>query len=97
MKKVIWLLNRVSKVDILTAQDEPLLNKIKKDCERKVAFLNNQTTPAYLSSPPKDIDSSPYGIASLANTMPPPKKEGKGENILVKYNPEYLSVRSGIK
>ena len=64
---------------IFLSQDEPLLNKIKKDSERKVAFLNNQTYPAYLSSPPKDIDSSPYGIASLANTMPPPKEEKKGD------------------
>jgi hypothetical protein len=56
-------------------QDDPLISRIKKDCERKEEFLKNQTYPAYLSSPPKDIDSSPYGIASLANTMPPPRPD----------------------
>ena len=55
--------------------DESVISKIKKDCERKEEFLKNTTYPAYLSSPPKDIDTSPYGIASLATTMPPPKSE----------------------
>ena len=55
-----------------------MINKIKKDCERKEEFLKSQTLPAYLSSPPKEVDSSPYGIASLANTMPPPKEEKPG-------------------
>ena len=58
-----------------STQDDPLISRIKKDCERKEEFLKNQTYPAYLSSPPKDIDSGPYGIASLANTMPPPRSE----------------------
>merc|ERR1712079_177548 len=53
---------------------ERVLDKIKKDCERKEEFLRSPTYPAYLSSPPKDIDQSPYGIASLASTMPPPSK-----------------------
>ena len=52
--------------------EERVIDKIKKDCERKEEFLRSQTYPAYLSSPPKDIDQSPYGIASLASTMPPP-------------------------
>eukprot|EP00090_Calanus_glacialis_P009978 TRINITY_DN1835_c0_g1_i1.p1 TRINITY_DN1835_c0_g1~~TRINITY_DN1835_c0_g1_i1.p1 ORF type:complete len:1716 (-),score=684.24 TRINITY_DN1835_c0_g1_i1:112-5259(-) len=53
-------------------QEERVIDKIKKDCERKEEFLRNPIYPAYLSSPPKDIDQSPYGIASLASTMPPP-------------------------
>jgi len=52
--------------------EEKVIDKIKKDCERKEEFLRNTSYPAYLSSPPKDIDQSPYGIASLASTMPPP-------------------------
>jgi len=52
--------------------EERVMDKIKKDCERKEEFLRNPIYPAYLSSPPKDIDQSPYGIASLASTMPPP-------------------------
>jgi len=52
--------------------EERVIDKIKKDCERKEEFLRNTSYPAYLSSPPKDIDQSPYGIASLASTMPPP-------------------------
>ena len=59
-------------------QDDPIINKIRKDCERKEEFLKSQTLPSYLSSPPKEVDRSPYGIASLANTMPPPKEEIKG-------------------
>ena len=55
--------------------EERVLDKIKKDCERKEEFLRSPTYPAYLSSPPKDIDQSPYGIASLASTMPPPSKK----------------------
>ena len=39
--------------------------------ERKEDFLKRQTYPAYLSSPPKDIDQNPRGIANLASTMPP--------------------------
>ena len=62
-------------VSFVYLQDDPLISRIKKDCERKEEFLKTQTYPAYLSSPPKDIDSSPYGIASLANTMPPPRTE----------------------
>lgn len=46
--------------------------KIQKDCERKEEFLRSQILPAYLSSPPKDIERSPRGIAALASTMPPP-------------------------
>ncbi len=66
-------------------QDDPLISRIKKDCERKEEFLKTQTYPAYLSSPPKDIDSSPYGIASLANTMPPPRTEPppQGDSLLL--------------
>ena len=52
--------------------EERAIDKIKKDCERKEEFLRSPTYPAYLSSPPKDVDQSPYGIASLASTMPPP-------------------------
>lgn len=52
--------------------EERVIDKIKKDCERKEEFLRNPIYPAYLSSPPKDVDQSPYGIASLASTMPPP-------------------------
>jgi len=48
------------------------INRIKKDCERKEEFLRNQTYPAYLSSPPKDIDQNPRSLANLASTMPPP-------------------------
>jgi len=52
--------------------EERVIDKIRKDCERKEEFLRKPIIPAYLSSPPKDIDQSPYGIASLASTMPPP-------------------------
>ena len=52
--------------------DESVINKIKKDCEKKDEFLKNQTYPTYLSSPPKEVDTSPYGIANLSSTMPPP-------------------------
>ena len=50
-------------------------NRLKRDCERKEEFLRNQTKPAYLSSPPKDIDQNPRGIANLASTMPPPAEK----------------------
>ena len=50
-------------------------NRLKRDCERKEEFLRNQTKPAYLSSPPKDIDRNPRGIANLASTMPPPAEK----------------------
>lgn len=60
-------------------QEDSMINKIKKDCERKEEFLKTQTYPAYLSSPPKEINTNPKGIASLANTMPPPKPDPKTE------------------
>jgi hypothetical protein len=41
------------------------LNKIRKDCEVKEEFI--KTTPL----PPREVDRSPYRIASLAATMPP--------------------------
>ena len=63
-----------------------MINKIKKDCERKEEFLKTQTYPAYLSSPPKEINTNPKGIASLANTMPPPKPEPKIEEKGVLFN-----------
>jgi len=50
-------------------------NRLKRETERKEEFLRNQTKPAYLSSPPKDIDQNPRGIANLASTMPPPAEK----------------------
>ena len=50
---------------------ERAVDRIRRDCERKKEFLENQTYPAYLSSPPKDVDNNPRGIANLATTMPP--------------------------
>ena len=50
-------------------------DRIKRDCERKEEFLRRPTYPTYLSSPPKDIDQNPRGIANLASTMPPPKEQ----------------------
>ena len=76
-----------------------MIDKIKKDCEKKKEFLEKPVYPSYLSSgghpinlgvpesshnlasPPKEVNANPYGIASLANTMPPPavsKEEKKG-------------------
>lgn len=52
---------------------ERAVDRIRRDVrERKKEFLESQTYPAYLSSPPKDIDQNPRGIANLATTMPPP-------------------------
>lgn len=65
-----------------------MIDKIKKDCEKKKEFLEKPVYPPYLSgggqqfnlaataassqrSPSKELESNPYGIASLANTMPP--------------------------
>ena len=91
-----------------------MIDKIKKDCEKKKEFLEKPVYPSYLSSgggqppvnlsaagvgsqqqqpavggvgtqqpslssPPKDVDANPYGIASLANTMPPPREDKKGK------------------
>ena len=50
---------------------ERAVDRIRRDCERKKEFLENQKYPAYLSSPPKDVDNNPRGIANLATTMPP--------------------------
>ena len=47
--------------------------------ERKEDFLKRQTYPAYLSSPPKDIDQNPRGIANLASTMPPKEPDPEPE------------------
>ena len=53
---------------------ERAVDRIRRDVrERKKEFLESQTYPAYLSSPPKDIDKNPRGIANLATTMPPPE------------------------
>ena len=52
---------------------ERAVDRIRRDVrERKKEFLESPAYPAYLSSPPKDIDQSPRGIANLATTMPPP-------------------------
>lgn len=37
--------------------------------------MKNTTIPTYMSSPPKEMDRSPYRIASLASTMPPRKED----------------------
>ena len=55
--------------------DNSAIDRIKRDCERKEEFLKSRTYPAYLSSPPKDIDQNPRGIANLASTMPPPAEK----------------------
>ena len=55
--------------------DNSAIDRIKRDCERKEEFLKSRTYPAYLSSPPKDIDQNPRGIANLASTMPPPQEK----------------------
>ncbi len=84
-----------------------MIDKIKKDCEKKKEFLEKAVYPPYLSaggqtvnlaatattttasstagtpslsSPLKELDSNPYGIASLANTMPTPRQQKKGKN-----------------
>ena len=70
--------SRSSSSTLLSESDnsqDRAINRIKKDCERKEEFLRNQTYPAYLSSPPKDIDQNPRGIANLASTMPPPAEK----------------------
>ena len=51
------------------------LSKIRRDCQVKEEFMKNTTIPAYMSSPPKEMDRSPYRIASLASTMPPRKED----------------------
>ena len=57
-----------------TGKKERVVDRIRRDVrERKKEFLESQTLPAYLSSPPKDIDQNPRGIANLATTMPPPE------------------------
>lgn len=76
-----------------------MIDKIKKDCEKKKKFLDKTVYPPYLSggqalnmaatvtaaagTPSSQqqqlpnlsslpLETNPYGIASLANTMPPP-------------------------
>ena len=51
------------------------LSKIRRDCQVKEEFMKNTTIPEYMSSPPKEMDRSPYRIASLASTMPPRKED----------------------
>ena len=68
----------LSQVDSVNS-DNSAIDKIKRDCERKEEFLRTKTYPAYLSSPPKDIDQNPRGIANLASTMPPPVEKPEPE------------------
>ena len=49
--------------------------KVSVTLMKKEEFMKNTTIPAYMSSPPKEMDRSPYRIASLASTMPPRKED----------------------
>ena len=56
------------------------LNKIRRDCQVKEDFIKNKTIPAYMSRDGDDQDErSPYRIASLTTTMPPPKEPSPGD------------------
>ena len=56
------------------------LNKIRRDCQVKEDFIKNKTIPAYMSRDGDDKDErSPYRIASLTTTMPPPKEPSPGD------------------
>ena len=60
-----------SALAVFTVKKERAVDRIRRDVrERKKEFADS---PAYLSSPPKDIDQNPRGIANLATTMPPPE------------------------